>query len=376
MINYRVGIDCRLAGQSHAGIGRYTIELVKRVTAHTQIDWVLFYSHKNQINQIFPDSKIPANCTLTHTPVQHYTIQEQLQMNSFFTKASLDLLHVPHFNIPIFYARPLVITIHDLLWHEHRGSHVTTLSPWKYWIKYWFYRLVTSKAIEKAASIFVPTNTVRSTLKKYYPASYSKVVVTPEGISDQLLQSSKELKGVERNPKELLYVGSLYPHKNVEIILKALLQLPEHTLTIVSSRNVFRDKQEKHVSELGLKRRVKFLSNVSDAELARLYKSSAALVQPSLSEGFGLTGLEAIALATPVLASKIPVFKEVYKNAAIYFDPYSVDDFCRAVSELTNADTVKQLKLSSAAVLEKNNWDDLANRTYLNYQRVLHAQNQ
>lgn len=373
MSNYRVGIDCRLAGQQHAGIGRYTVELVKRVTAHKKIDWVLFYSETNQIVQIFPDSEIPNNCTLIHAPIQHYTLQEQFKMNAIFTKASLDLLHVPHFNIPIFYSRPLVITIHDLLWHEHRGAEVTTLPAWKYWIKYWFYRLVTRIAIQKSLTIFVPTNTVRSTLKKYFPESFSKVVVTPEGISDHLKIQAKKLKNLTRISNKLLYVGSLYPHKNVSLVIKALKLLPDHTLTIVSSRSVFRKKLQKEVSKYELDKRVEFLSNVDDTQLARLYKTSATLIQPSLSEGFGLTGLEAITFSTPVIASNIPVFKEVYRGAALYFDPHSQEDFCKAIAKLSDQEKLKNLANSAPAVIKKNDWDDLSNRTYLSYQRILNT---
>jgi glycosyltransferase involved in cell wall biosynthesis len=371
MSKYRVGIDCRLAGQRHAGIGRYIVELVKRVTAHTEIDWVLFYSDFDQIHQIFPSSKPPKNCTLIHTPVQHYTISEQFKMNSIFTKASLDLLHVPHFNIPILYSRPLVITIHDLLWHEHRGSDVTTLSPWKYWIKYSFYRFVTRIAINKAVRIVVPTNAVKDTLKKYFPNSNAKMIITPEGISETLLQVAKSAKRIARNQEQLLYVGSLYPHKNVQLILHALPLLPSFSLTIVSSRSVFRKKLEQLVDSLQLKNRVSFLSNVSDEELSSLYQTSAALIQPSFSEGFGLTGLEAMAFKTPVVASDIRVFHEVYENAAMYFDPHSVEDFCKTINKLSDTDMVKKISAAAPAIVKKNNWDDMSAKTYLCYTSVL-----
>lgn len=371
MRTYRIGIDCRLAGHSHAGIGRYIVELVKRVTKHTQVQWLLFYSHKDQVQQLFPHGEPPAHCSLVYAPVKHYTVTEQIQMNSIFTRESLDLLHVPHFNIPVLYSRPLVITIHDLLWHQHKGSSVTTLPRWKYWIKYGFYRFVTRVAVHKAHTVFVPTNTVRSVLRKYFPAMASKVVVTPEGISDELLQHTSKLKTLATKPNTLLYVGSLYPHKNVSLLLHALQQLPAYRLTIVSARTVFKEKLQSEATALGLSDRVQFLSDIDDAELAKLYKTSTALIQPSFSEGFGLTGLEAIAFKTPVLASKIPVFKEVYQDAALYFDPHSVDDFCTVLQTLHTKDVMKSLQNAATTVLKKNNWDDLANRTYLSYHRAV-----
>lgn len=371
MSNYRVGIDCRLAGKRHAGIGRYTVELVKRVTAHTEIDWVLFYSDLDQIEQIFPSSKVPNHCQLIHTPVQHYTFQEQWHMNAIFTKASLDLLHVPHFNIPVLYSRPLVITIHDLLWHEHRGAEVTTLTPWKYWIKYGFYRLVTRAAVAKALRIFVPTKAVQQTLEKYFPTSHTKTIITPEGISEELLEQAHKHVSTKRNPKKLLYVGSLYPHKNVELILKVLKELPEYFLTIVSSRTVFREKLKKKVEQLGLTKRVIFLSNITDEKLAHEYQTTKTLIQPSFSEGFGLTGIEAMAFNTPVLASDIPVFHEVYGEAALYFNPRSTSDLTKSLTSLENKEQLHKLAQTAPQIVQKNDWETLAKTTLKTYQQAL-----
>ncbi len=77
-----------------------------------------------------------------------------------------------------------------------------------------------------------------------------------------------------------------------------------------------------------------FLGFVPDEKLINLYQESTALVQPSVSEGFGLTGIEAMASHTPVLASDIKVFKEIYQDAAIFFDPKKPESFIEAVKKL------------------------------------------
>lgn len=369
MRTYRIGIDCRLAGQRHAGIGRYTVELVTHITAHKEINWVLFCSDTDQIKQLFPHS-IPKHCTLVHAPIRHYTLKEQLAMNTIFGKAHLDLLHVPHFNIPVLYSKPLVITIHDLLWHEYRGAEVTTLPAWKYWIKYSFYRYVTAVAIRKAVHIFVPTKVVQQTLEKYFPAATGKITVTPEGIGEKLLTLTK--KEVQRMPHQLLYVGSLYPHKNVELILRALQKQPNYSLTIVSARSVFKEKLEKMVKQLRIDDQVTFASNIDDSELANLYQTSTALVQPSFSEGFGLTGLEALSFKTPVLASDIPVFHEVYQTAALFFDPYSVDSFITAINQLEDSATTKKLAVAAPTVVAHYDWASMAETTFDHYMEALH----
>lgn len=316
----RIGIDCRLSGVSHAGIGRYIENLIRELvaseTAHT---YVLFFSNQKQVVQAFGKT-IPNSVEIVYAPVRHYTVREQLILPFLFLREKLDLLHVPHFNIPIFYPKKMVVTIHDLLWHEIRGSQVTTLPQWQYWAKYFFYLLVTRFAILRSKIIFVPAKTIRNTIESYYPGTDKKIIVTPEGVDRRIAKKSNTAVNSKKN--QLLYVGSLYPHKNVGVILEALKALPSHNLVIVGARNAFRDALEKKVHQMKLTDAVTLAGYVPDDRLAELYQESRALIQPSLSEGFGLTGLEAIQLGTPVVASDIPIFHEIYQDMATFFDPY------------------------------------------------------
>lgn len=357
----RIGIDCRLAGVEHAGLGRYTQSLVSELlTCHKEVDWLLFLNQKQQLS-LFPKN---AQFTPVITPVRHYTIKEQWQMNRAFTQAKLDLLHVPHFNVPLFYNLPFIVTIHDLLWHEQKGSKVTTLNPLVYWPKYLAYKLVVKSAVSKAKKILLPSLTVRNTLQKFYSVDQNKLVVSYEGVT---LVPPTVLKYRIETPY-LLYVGSLYPHKNVELVLKALKDLP-FKLVVVSSRNVFCDQFQTTVRHLGLESRVKLLHHISDGELHTLYRSAFALLQPSLSEGFGLTGIEAMQAGTQVIASDIPIFKEIYQDAALYFSPTSVKSF---ISTLKSLDTSKdKLKKASQQLIKRYTWQKTAKITFDTYQKAL-----
>jgi len=79
--------------------------------------------------------------------------------------------------------------------------------------------------------------------------------------------------------------------------------------------------------------RVLFFVSPSDEVLASLYKGARFLIQPSLIEGFGLPPLEALSLGTPVLLSDIPIFREIYEDAAEYFDPFSVEDIAEQLQQ-------------------------------------------
>ncbi len=328
----KIGIDCRLGGIAHAGIGRYIAQLVAHLPTYgKKHQWVLFSFDEKQQRELLEDT--PDNITWRTTAIPHYSIAEQVALKKVFNSEKLDLLHVPHFNAPVFYAGPTIITIHDLLWHQQWGSDVTTLPGWKYWLKYLGYRYTASRAIDHATNIITPSETTKQVLATYYPHAEKKTSVVLEGIAPAFTKKQQPSK---RKLKQLVYVGSLYPHKNIRIVLQALQQLPEHNLVIVGSRNVFADDTKLLTHELKVTSQVTFAGYVPDEKLCKLLVSSGALIQPSLSEGFGLTGVEALSTGTPVLASDIAVFKEMYGSVATYFDPHSVSELVDTITRLTS----------------------------------------
>jgi glycosyltransferase involved in cell wall biosynthesis len=137
----------------------------------------------------------------------------------------------------------------------------------------------------------------------------------------------------------------------------------------VGARNVFRDQLEAQVRELKIESQVTLAGYVSDAELIQLYQTSHALVQPSFSEGFGLTGIEAMASGTLVLASDIPIFKEIYQTAAIYFNPHSVSNFVIAAQSVQALSVAKRRdRLKAALTLVQNyDWRVMAQKTWETY---------
>jgi glycosyltransferase involved in cell wall biosynthesis len=384
----RIGIDCRLAGWQHAGIGRYVENLITRLPTEIinrdgeaqPVTWVLFFHDEQQAKEI--KKTWSENVELKFVPVRHYTLKEQLILPKLFAAEKLDLLHVPHFNIPWFYRGKIVVTIHDLLWHEQRGNHVTTLNPLLYWLKYWFYLLTVQFAVTKAEKIFVPAQTILETVKRYYPSVAAKIVVTVEGVGSSYLKTAQTLsegrlpnhKTTKSSPTlKLVYTGSLYPHKNVSLVLQALQQHPEWHLTLVGARTVFQDKINRRISELNITSQVTLAGYLTDQELIDLYQASDALVQPSFSEGFGLTGVEAMATGTIVLASDIPIFHEIYQSVALFFNPHSVAHFGVVAQYLTQMTSKarEQRRRAGLTLAQTYRWPTLAKQTVAEYSQVL-----
>lgn len=375
----RIGIDCRMSGLQHAGIGRYILNLITRVPSLTdQIEWLYFFYDKNQwqeVQYLCKKLNLPlTNVTPHFVPIRHYTVEEQLRMPGIFHEANLDLLHVPHFNIPLLYQGKIVTTIHDLLWHEFQGFNVTTLPAWKYLLKYQAYKFVTSQAVTKSKLIFVPAQTIKKTLLKYYPNAKNKIQVTYEGtlsIDLGFTASALNHDGKKYKQTTLLYIGSLYPHKNISFVLSVLEHNPNLQLQLIGSRNIFQDKIRNEVKKLKVEKQVKFLGFVPDEELGKVFQTVDALIQPSLSEGFGLTGIEAMSCGLPVLASDIPIFREIYQNGAYFFDPTSIDELTSAIDELSNKTLTNQMVKRAKKIAKQYSWDKMAEETFNGYLQSL-----
>ena len=140
-----------------------------------------------------------------------------------------------------------------------------------------------------------------------------------------------------------IYAGNAYPHKNLRKLIESVVLLNKNSvrtvkLLIASSRGIFTQRLERIISELKADKFVKLLGFIPDEELFSLYKNSEAFIFPSFSEGFGLPGLEAMASGTLVLASDIPVFKEIYMDNAVYFNPTDMNSIKDAMEKVLNMD--------------------------------------
>lgn len=368
----RIGIDCRLGGSRHAGIGRYIENLIIRLPQlDPTITWVVFYHDREQKKVWRQQLGAVQNVEWVLAPIRHYTIAEQLRMPSLYRSARLDVLHVPHFNIALLYTGTTVITIHDLLWHEYYGTQVTTLPQWQYWIKYAVYRWVTAAAVARAEKILVPAETIKQTLISYFPKAAAKIIVTKEGGSAAFVAGAGTQSNPKKQPKkQLVYIGSLYPHKNMVTVINALADLPEYKLIIVGARSIFQDQTRAQVAEAGVEGQVEFAGFVPDEQLAQLLQESQALVQPSLSEGFGLTGIEAMTAGVSVIASDIPIFHEIYQDGALFFDPRDSASFVRAVRQLEKEPRSKTQQLGQA-VAKQYSWDTMAEQTLQAYRQAV-----
>jgi glycosyltransferase involved in cell wall biosynthesis len=334
----KILIDARFYGLENTGIGRYTLELVNNLQ---KIDKKNKYSVLLK-EKYFRRLNLPKNWRKIKAEIKHYSLAEQILIPQIIDKENPDLVHFVHFNVPVFCPEPFIVTIHDLLMHKQKGKEATTLPFGIYLLKRLGYRLVFDSAVKKSKAIVCPSNFIKKEIVDFYRLPPEKVYVTYEGIPVKAIRegsADKILQKYNLQKPYFIYTGNAYPHKNLERAIEAVVSLNKDSeqvinLALVCARNVFVQRLEKIIKRLKADNFVKILGFVPDADLTVLYKNSVAFLFPSLSEGFGLPGLEAMAAGTLVLTSDISVFRETYGKIPFYFNPYDYSSIEKKLKEV------------------------------------------
>jgi glycosyltransferase involved in cell wall biosynthesis len=247
-----------------------------------------------------------------------------------------DAVHAP---TPLAPAKPkrgrgLVVTVHDAVPWTHPETLTKRGAAW--------HRRAITRAARRASALVVPTAAVAAELARHAPGM-SKVHVIGEGVAADLAETPDEQRSeaVARRlrlpPRYLLMIGTLEPRKGLDVLLAALAEphAPDLPLVIVGQPGWGGVDPHRLAAHAGLSQeRLRVLGRISDADLAVVLRRAAALVAPSLAEGFGLPVVEAMAAGVPVVHSDAPALKEVTGGTGVMVrrrDPVSLASGLRAV---------------------------------------------
>ncbi len=143
----------------------------------------------------------------------------------------------------------------------------------------------------------------------------------------------------------LLYVGMRVPYKNTDLLMKAFAKLilkdPHHRLVLFGGGALW-DDEIALAKSLGIESRLTVIPYGDDEMLANLYTNAAAMVYPSLYEGFGIPLLESFAYRCPVISSNTSSLPEVGGDAALYFEPQNVDDLLEKLRQVVDTPTIRE----------------------------------
>lgn len=368
----RITLDARMMGATHTrGIGRYIEELVRgMIQVAPEHRYILLMRQPEQ-------SPFQGHASVEHVvaDVPWYGFSEQLKMPGLLAQTKPDIVHVPHWNVPVLSSLPRVVTIHDLLLlDDPESAKVSTRHPIVASIKRLGYTTALRAALGASRNVLVPTQWVANDIKKRFPGVKTPITVTGEGMPEAMSAMWQDADLID---PYLLYVGSAYPHKNLDSLFDAWKKLvPQHptvSLVMAGERDVFMQRLEARVEHEQLPR-VRFLGRVTDEQLSILYSKALALVYPSKNEGFGLPPLEAFAHGCPVIAARATSLPEVLgEQSATFFEPGASDDILRAI-ETVLGDPMRarvNARQSVPALQQRHSWMRAAEHTLKAYQQAV-----
>lgn len=369
----RIGIDARFFGPLETGIGRYVERLVTHLATIDQRNEYVLFLRRRGYDWWQPPNKRWRKILADH---HWYGFAEQRLMPGIFRRQHLDLLHVPHFNVPLLTRQPFVVTVHDLILDEFPTERATTLEPLLFALKFRAYQTVVRHAIRNSRAIITVSKHSRDRLVERFGVPASKVTVTYESVDplpEPVPFESLAERGIRR--PYLLHVGNTYPHKNLERLVTAFQLLRrrsiETQLVLVGKEDYFSRRLKLDLERQGITG-VVFFGFASDQELAALYQHAQAYIFPSLSEGFGLPGLEAMQAGVPVFAARASCLPEVFSSAASYFDPFQSQDIAASMERALHDTLLRQQLIAAGhARLRDFSWRTMAEQTLSLYERVV-----
>ena len=428
----KIAIDARMYGES--GIGRYIRNLIselQKLDNRNEYFLILlekdFYSDTDELLKRLPrfasndekkDSGVTSFPRMTKVmgDFRWYTIREQIELPRILNKIKPDLVHFPHFNVPLWYGGKFIVTIHDLIHQHFQMKRVTTLDPFTFKLKQIGHKTIFKKAVKDSMKIFTPSQFVKKQLADEWNVNGMKIKVTPEAVDDILLSIDNKMNDRKINRvmekfgirlPYIFYIGNAHPHKNVEGLIKAFLKLQNKESEIngirsASRTEILRSAQNDSGGELQLvlagtdnyfwqKLKSSVISHqpsdiiftgfVTDEELVALYKNAEAFVMPSFEEGFGIPLLEAMAVGCPVVSSNAGALKEVGGDAAIYFNPASprhpersegsIEMAEKILEVLTNEKLREELIKKGMMRAKQFSWKKMAEQTLEVYKRCV-----
>jgi glycosyltransferase involved in cell wall biosynthesis len=342
--------------------GRYVrklIEYLEQLEANQKERSYVVLLHKNEFEQYQPAN---AQFSKQIADYAHYGLAEQVGFLRFLQTLKADLVHFSMPQQPILYRGKSVTTIHDLTLLRFFPGNKNRLV---FKIKQAVGSFVFKQIANTNQHLLANSQFTKDDYVEFSGIDPKKVTVTLLGADVETKKPVPHTPLVDKS--YILYVGQQSEHKNLWRLVEAhQALLPHHPdlQLVIAGKLTPAGEQLKDKAKQAKYKNICYAGFVEDAELAWLYQNSAAYVFPSLSEGFGLPGLEAMAYKAPVVSSNATCLPEVYDDAAHYFDPTDIQDMAEKISEvLTNKKLRSTLIKNGTRQLKKFSWKRTAEKT-------------
>ena len=273
---------------------------------------------------------------------------DQFQLPLSLRKEGIDVFFSPYIKTPLWRVCPYVSAVCDVIpltVSKFRGIKALLAKA-----NFFLYAFICSR---RSVKVITLSKDARDKVSKIFDIDLSRLKVVypsvevPESFAGGGTKAADFMAKYDLGKPYLLYVGNFKPHKNLHNLIAAFDLLPEGVKNsyrlILLGGSAEREKGLRRViAERGLSGKVIPVRNIDHEDVYTFIKNAAAFIFPSLSEGFGIPPVEAMALGVPVAASRLAPMTEVLGNAAIFFDPLNAEDISRSILKLLNEKDLRE----------------------------------
>jgi glycosyltransferase involved in cell wall biosynthesis len=324
----RLGVDLRAALDELTGIGVYTRALLEELARRGSFDIVAMAHRAPRHDGWMQEHGIAFEAQ----PAPYGVLWQQLRLPRRLQRGDVDVFWSPLQTLPLLGETPAVVTVHDLttllLPETHRLKVQLTQVP------------LLGRSLARARRILAVSEATAADVRQFFPEAAPRLRVVLGGVAPRFQPASAEQVAATR--RELgcpegyvLYVGTLEPRKNVDLLVDAWLALREEhadvpPLVLVGgygwkSRGLYA-RLEAFAGD-----GVRLLGFLADDEHLRVLQAARCFVYPSLYEGFGLPAAEALACGIPTIVADTSSLPEVVGDAALKVDPHDPGDLAEAM---------------------------------------------
>lgn len=360
----KIGIDCRTLSSvsaEHAGVAHYTRYLVSSLLKLDRSNsYVLFCNDGKAVAEFRR-----RNVKTVAVPVPHRI--PLLSSHWAFARAldaeRLDLFHAPTPSLPLTYGGKCIVTVHDCFIYDHpewfpSGQTFST-------------RIVVPRSVKRAHHVIAVSEATKKEVVDRFRIPEARLAVIPEGVMVRKVRGARDKKPTRISERYLLFIGTLEPRKNLELLIDAFDFLYSSSksfrdlhLVIAGGRGWKHERILKKIIHAKAGPNIRYIGYVSHNEKIDLFKEATAFVFPSLNEGFGLPVLEAMALGVPVIAGNRGALPEIVGRSGVLVNPLKSKEIAAAMKKIVNSPRLqRELRAKGKRKAARYTWERTAKKT-------------
>ncbi|MFR0676394.1 glycosyltransferase family 4 protein [Dysgonomonas mossii] len=343
-------VNGRYLTQKATGVHRYAFEICNKLH-EMGVDF-----HVAVPNEIHPDYKF--NFKVVKCGSLNTHLWEQISLPRYLKRIGSPLLISFTGCGPINYSNQ-IMTIHDVS-HERYPE-------WFSKNYYRFYHYMMPRIGKKAHAVLTVSEFSKKEIVDTLGINAEKIHVVHSNVPFHNKPSKEEILSFTRNPEAeryILAVSSMDPRKNFIRLVEAFDKIKDKSVKLYIIGMSFKAFNTPDLQKL-IGENVHLPGYIPDEKLQTMYQNALLSVYPSLYEGFGLPPLESMTYGCPAINSDIPALREVSQDAALYVDPYNVDDITQKIEQLLVDEPLrKELQEKGLLQIKKYSWDKSAKQVY------------